>query len=64
MKPIDLNSLVAGLLALILISLSFGKYEKLHAFARREAVQALRGWHPHPFFPTGYQVPGSKAQTR
>ena len=55
MKGIDLTKLIEGLLVVILIAVSIGKYGALQGFARREAVASLRGWRTHAFFPAEYQ---------
>jgi hypothetical protein len=52
MRPsIDLTGLIKGLMVIILFALSIGQLDRLHEFAKQEAMSALRGWPPHPFFP-------------
>ena len=54
MKQIDLKDLIIGLMTLILLSMSLGQYGKLHDFAKRQAVAALKPWPAHRFFPQSY----------
>jgi hypothetical protein len=52
MRPtIDLSGLIKGLMVIILFALSIGQLDRLHEFAKKEAISALRGWDSHPFFP-------------
>ncbi len=50
MRPADIGSLIAGLLVIVGIALAMGQYPRLERFAREQAVLALRGWEPQPFF--------------
>jgi hypothetical protein len=49
-KAIEFKDLVTGLLVIIGIALAIGQYNKLELFAKKEAVNALRGWDGHVFF--------------
>jgi hypothetical protein len=54
-----MREIVAGLMVVVGIAISFGKLDDLHRFARREAAKALRGWQaPPPFFQKGYKITG------
>ena len=56
MPFIDLKDFVVGIMTVIFISMAIGQYHKLQAFARRQAMAALKPWPAHHFFPPGYEV--------
>jgi hypothetical protein len=53
---IDLREMVNGILTIIFISIAIGQFDKLHSFAREQAIASLRGWPAYHFFPKGYGV--------
>ena len=49
-----MTDLIKGLMVVIGISMALGRYGRLQEFARRQAVESLRGWHTQPYFPKNY----------
>lgn len=52
---IDLRDLIKGILVVIFFSISIGQFERLHTFAREQAIASLKGWPEYHFFPKGYE---------
>jgi hypothetical protein len=50
MRPTEIKDLVAGLLVIILLSITLGHYADLQVFARHEAAKSIKGWKPYYFF--------------
>ncbi len=50
MKATDITGLVKGLLVVIGLAISVGRYDDLRKFARNQAIESLKGWKSTPFF--------------
>ncbi len=54
MKNIELKDLIIGLLAVTFLAIGLRQYGRLQEFARHQAIEALKPWPAHRFFPTDY----------
>lgn len=54
MRNIDLKDLIIGLLTVIFLSMAVGQYGHLQEFAKKQAVESLKPWPAHRFFPAAY----------
>jgi hypothetical protein len=50
MKATDINSLVAGILAIIGFAIGIGQYGRLEAWARNQAMEAMMWKRGLPYF--------------
>ena len=58
MRPLDIKSLVEGILAIIFLALALGQFERLQKFAREEMASALESKNRLTnIFPKNYNVP-------
>lgn len=62
MRPIEIKDLVVGLTAIVLLAVAVGQLDQLYGYARKEAIQALKGWPSHAFFPGGYDATSRKSK--